>query len=130
MKFIKTIAIVALIFAAGNASAQSVADKWPAMKAFHEVMSRTFHPAEEGNFEPLKTYSESLMNKAMDLTKEVPAQYKTKSIMDSVSRLQEKTKEVNKLVVGKGPDSSLLKAITEAHDIFHEIVGMCSGEKH
>jgi hypothetical protein len=29
------------------ASAQSTFDKWPAIKEFHDVMSETFHPAEE-----------------------------------------------------------------------------------
>jgi hypothetical protein len=34
------------------ASAQSTFDKWPAIKEFHDVMSETFHPAEEGNLAP------------------------------------------------------------------------------
>jgi len=39
-------------------------DQWPALKTFHEVLSQTFHPSEEGNLEPIKSRSEELMNKA------------------------------------------------------------------
>ena len=50
---IKIFAIVALLFTAGIASAQSM-DKWPALKELHTVMAATFHPAEEGNLQPLR----------------------------------------------------------------------------
>ncbi len=132
MKTIKTLALIAVFLVAGKINAQSVTEKWPAIKAFHEVMSRTFHPSENGDLKPLRAESQLLFDRAMDLTKsEVPKEFQTKAIMESVQRLQEKTREVNKLVVGKGPDDSLTRAIGEAHDIFHEIVGMCSKtEKH
>jgi len=131
MKSIKAFAVIALFFAVNTLSSQSVTDKWPAIKTFHEVMSRSFHPAEEGNLAPLKNFSETLMNKAQELTKsEIPAEFKTKAMLNSIDRLQRKTVEVHKLVLSQGSDTDLTKAITEAHDIFHEIVGLCSGEKH
>ena len=130
MKTFKALAAIAFFFILDGVSAQSVTDRWPAMKAFHDVMSRSFHPTEEGNFAVLKDNSATLMNKAMDLTKqEIPHEFQTKAIMSSVQRLQEKTKEVNALVVSKATDAQLNKAIVEAHDIFHEIVGLCSAEK-
>ena len=61
---IKSLAIVLFVLAANTISAQSTFEKWPAIKAFHEVMSQTFHPSEEGNLEPIKTRSEELMNSA------------------------------------------------------------------
>lgn len=131
MKHIKLFAVLALFFAANTVSAQSALDKWPAMKTFHEVMSRTFHPAEEGNLAPLRNFAETLDNKAKELTiKEVPKEFKTKPLMSAVKRLQQKTAFVDKLVKSNAADADLKKAITEAHDIFHEIVGLCSGEKH
>lgn len=132
MKTIKTLALIAIFLVAGKMNAQSVTEKWPSIKAFHEVMSRTFHPSENGDLKPLRAESQLLFDRAMDLTKnEVPKEFQNKAIMDAVHRLQEKTREVNKLVVGNGPDDSLTRAIGEAHDIFHEIVGMCSKtEKH
>lgn len=130
MKFIKAFAVLTLFFAANTISAQSSLEKWPAMKTFHEVMSRTFHSSEEGNLEPARNYAETLMNKAMDLSKlEVPKEFKTKTVMDAITRLQVKTAEINKLVVSKASDEALKKSLSEAHDIFHEIIGLCS-EKH
>ena len=131
MNNIKKLAIALLFFVAVPMSAQTALDKWPAMKTFHEVMSRSFHPVEEGNFEPLKNFSQTLVDKAMELsTKEVPREIKTEALMKTVARLQAKTQEVNKLVQTNASNDQLKKAITEAHDIFHEIVGMCTKEKH
>lgn len=126
----KILAIIAFLFTAGVASAQSM-DKWPALKDFHGVMSTTFHPAEEGNLEPIKTRSEELMNKAAALLKsDIPADFRTNAILNSAEKLQLKTKAVHKLVTSKAPDADIVKALTQAHDIFHEIVGLCTGEKH
>ena len=127
MKLTKLIAIIALFFAANTMSAQATIDKWAAMKTFHEVMARVYHPVEEGNLEPLKSFAETLDNKAKELsTKEIPAEFKTKQLMASVKKLQEQTAMVNKLVKTHAADADLKKAITEAHDTFHGIVGMCT----
>lgn len=127
---IKILAILAFILTAGSVSAQSM-DKWPALKEFHGVMSQTFHPAEEGNLEPVKTRSEELMNKAAALLKsDVPADFRTPAILASAEKLQIKTKALHKMVVAKASDAEITKSLTEAHNIFHEIVGLCTGEKH
>ena len=34
-------------------------------EAFHEVMSKTFHPAEEGKLDPIKTRSYEMVQKAI-----------------------------------------------------------------
>lgn len=131
MNNIKKLAIALLFFVAVPMSAQSSLEKWPAMKTFHEVMSRSYHPVEEGNFEPLRNFAQTLADKAMELsTKEVPRDIKTEALMKAVAKLQVKTQEVNKLVKTNASNETLKKSITEAHDIFHEIVGMCTKEKH
>lgn len=127
---IKILAIIAFLFTAG-VSAQSSMDKWPALKEFHGVMSQTFHPAEEGNLEPIKTRSEEMMNKAAALLKsDVPADFRTNAILNAAEKLQKKSKALHKMVTDKAPDADIVKALTELHDIFHEIVGLCTGEKH
>ena len=130
MNNLKKLAIAMLFFVAVPMSAQGTLDKWPAMKTFHEVMSRSFHPTEENNFEPLRAFSQTLADKAMELsTKEVPREFKTEQLMKIISRLQVKTQEVNKLVKSNASNDALKKSITEAHDIYHEIVGMCTKDK-
>ncbi len=126
----KVLAIVAFLFTIGSVSAQSM-DNWPALKAFHGVMSQTFHPAEEGNLEPIKARSEEMMNKAAALLKtDVPAEFRTNAILANAEKLQMKSKALHKMVVAKAADADILKSLTDLHDIFHEIVGLCSGEKH
>lgn len=130
MKHIKTLALLLFIFAANSMSAQSTFDKWPAIKIFHEVMSQTFHPSEEGNLEPIKTRSKELADKAKALSKsEIPAEYKTEAISASVEKLQNKALALHNLIVAKAPDDSIKKELSDLHDIFHEIVGLCAEKK-
>ena len=126
----KSLAIVLFLLAVNTIIAQSTFDKWPAIKEFHEVMSQTFHPSEEGNLEPIKTRSEELMNKAAVLLKsDIPAEFKTGAVMASAEKLQLKSKSLHKLVQSKGSDADIKKSLAEVHDVFHEIVGLCSEKK-
>jgi hypothetical protein len=130
MKHLKTFLVLALIVVANSVSAQSTFDKWPAIKEFHEVMSQTFHPAEEGNLAPIKARSEEMMNKAAMLLKsDIPTEFRTDAILASAERLQIKSKALHKLVKSNGSDAAIVKSITDLHDTFHEIVGLCSDAK-
>lgn len=130
MKHLKAFLVLALIVVANSVSAQSTFDKWPAIKEFHEVMSQTFHPAEEGNLAPIKARSEEMMNKAAMLLKsDIPTEFRTNAILASAERLQLKSKALHKLVKSNGTDAEIVKSITDLHDTFHEIVGLCSDTK-
>ena len=130
MKYFKTFVVLALIVVANAVSAQSTFDKWPAIKDFHGVMSETFHPAEEGNLAPIKARSEEMMNKAALLLKsDIPTEFKTNAILASAERLQLKSQALHKLVTSNEADAAIVKSITDLHDIFHEIVGLCSDAK-
>jgi Skp family chaperone for outer membrane proteins len=127
---LKTLAIALFIVSFNAINAQSTFDKWPAIKEFHEVMSQTFHPSEEGNLEPIKTRSEELMNKAASVLKsDIPAEFKTGAILASAEKLQLKSKALHKLVQSKGSDADIKKSLAELHDVFHEIVGLCAEKK-
>jgi hypothetical protein len=39
-------------------------DKWAELEAYHDVMSQTFHPAEEGKLEPIRKRAGELAEKA------------------------------------------------------------------
>jgi hypothetical protein len=69
MKQLKTFLALTFVFVFNSISAQSTFEKWPAIKEFHEVMSQTYHPAEEGNFAPIKARSEEMISKASLLLK-------------------------------------------------------------
>lgn len=130
MKHFKALLFLTFIVVTSSVSAQSTFDKWPAIKDFHQVMSQTFHPAEEGNLAPIKARSQEMMNKAAFLLKsDIPAAFKTNAILASAKKLQLKSRALHKLVESKAPDATILKSITDLHDTFHEIVGLCSDSK-
>jgi hypothetical protein len=130
MKHLKTVAVLSLIFAANTISAQSTFEKWPAIKEFHEIMSQTFHPAEEGNFAPIKARSEEMMTKATKVVKsDIPAAFKTEAILASTGRLESKSAALHKLVTSGAKNEVIFKSLNDLHDTFHEIVGLCSEEK-
>ncbi|MGK4567584.1 hypothetical protein [Flavobacterium sp. 3HN19-14] len=131
MKTLKSLLFLFVLLAAGNAQSQSVFEKWPSIKAFHEVLSATFHPAEKGDLKPIKARYEELALKAEDVLKStIPAEYQTKEILASAERLQIKTKALQKKMATNADDATIMKQLNEIHDTFHEIVGLCSGEKH
>jgi len=130
MKHIKTIAILLVMFAANSMSAQSTFDKWPTIKAFHEVISATFHASEDGNLEPVKTRSKELSLAAHTVKQsEIPAEYKTTAILAAVDKLDQKALDVHNLVVAQKADAQIKQELKELHDIFHEIVGLCAKKK-
>jgi hypothetical protein len=127
MKHLKVFLFFVLIVVANSVSAQSTFDKWPAVRDLHGVMSATFHPAEEGNLAPIKTRSEEMMTKSAQLLKSnIPVEFRTLAILASAERLQLQSKALHKLVQSDAADAEIVKAITELHDTFHQIVGLCS----
>ncbi|RDI57555.1 hypothetical protein [Flavobacterium glaciei] len=71
-----------------------------------------------------------MMNKAAMLLKsDIPTEFRTNAILASAERLQLKSKALHKLVLYNGADTAIVKSITDLHDTFHEIVGLCSDAK-
>lgn len=105
---------------------------WKEMHTFHSVMSKTFHPAEEGNVKPLKENATELVAKAKSwqLSK-APAGYNEKITSPILKKLVDQCNAIDAAVKAKKSDKELTKLITGAHDIFHEIMEKCKvGEKH
>lgn len=131
MNIIKTIFVFAVLFICNTISAQSISEKWPAIKAFHGVMSQTFHPSEEGNLAPIKSRSAEMVEKAEALLKsEIPAEYKTERILVAAQKLQIDSKKLDRMVKSNVSDAEITKALSELHDTFHQIMGLCKNEKH
>jgi superoxide dismutase len=105
-------------------------DDWQALKDFHKVMSQTFHPSEEGNLEPIKKRSGEMVEKAELLAKSViPAEFNTKEVIAAVQKLATESKKLDAMVKGKKSDQELTAALAKLHDVFHEIIGLCSNEE-
>lgn len=105
---------------------------WKQMEDFHGVMSKTFHPAEEGNLKPLKENTATLVAKAKAWESgAVPAGYDAKVAKPILKQLVAKCTALEAAVKAKKSDKELTSLITATHDVFHEIKEKCKpGEKH
>jgi hypothetical protein len=122
-------ALTIAVFAAPTANAQTTPAKkaqWKEMRDFHDVMSVSFHSAEEKNFAPLKEKSGLLVERAKAWKKSaVPDGYKPEVTAEVLKRLVKQCKNVNKMVKKGKSDAELWTGINTAHDIFHEIMEKC-----
>jgi hypothetical protein len=108
--------------------------EWKEMKDFHTVMSKTFHPSEENNLKPLREMSKDLVSKAEAWkNSSAPEGYDAKLVSPILNKLLDKCKAIDKAIPAGASDSELKIMITEAHDVFHEIMEKCRpgvGDKH
>lgn len=129
-KSIALILIIALLTTGKSSQAQQKA-KWNELEAFHEIMSKTFHPAEEGKLEPIKNHSKELVEKAVAWKNSTaPAGYDKAAVKKSLKRLVEGAKELDKMVKAKSTDASIKEKLSGLHDTFHEIMEKCEKEDH
>ncbi len=122
-------AMTALLFAR-PLSAQEKA-KWAEKDAFHEVMSKTFHPVEEGKFEPIKARSAEMLEKAIAWKNSTaPAGYDQQAIKKDLGTLVKGAKKLNKIIKKSATDEEIKAQLTELHNVFHAITEKCDDEKH
>jgi len=130
MKIIKSLLAFAAFFALNSVSAETFTERWPQIKAYHELMTKTYHPAESGDLEPIRTHSELLVQKAEALTVEnMPKEFRNPKTIETLLVLKKQTKVVNDLVLEQAADHEITKALSALHDTFHKIVTMCQTKK-
>jgi hypothetical protein len=96
------------------------------MHYYNELLSKTFHPAEEGNLNPIKVSSEDLVARAELLDIEtIPQDLRTAKLDENIRILKKQTKVVNLLIASKAPNAEIMRAFQNLYDIFHTIVQMC-----
>lgn len=130
MKYIKSLLAIVAFFAFSSVSAQAITDKWKQLHEYHELLSKTFHPAEDGNFGPIKNSSEELVVKAeaLDIAT-MPQELKVAKLDETIAILKKQTKVVNDLVQRKAPNAEIMRAFENLHDVFHRIVEICEPGK-
>ncbi len=95
--------------------------EWKQMTAFHSAMSKTFHPAEEGNLKPTKDNAAELVAKSKTWESSmVPVGYDAKTAKPILKKLVKSCNAVEAGVKAKKSDKELVALITTAHDTFHE----------
>lgn len=126
MKFTLRFLLLALLFAAANTVVAQHTSSWKQMDAFHDVMSETFHPSEEGNLQPIKTRIDEMVTKAKAWRKSaVPAQYDAKKSKAKLKELEKGAENLRKTIRNNGSDPDITKQLSELHDVFHYIMEKC-----
>jgi len=113
----------ALVLFTSVTAVQAQRPKWNEMEEFHKVMGATFHPAEEGKLEPIKSRSGEMVEKAKAWKKsDAPEGYDKKAIRKQLKELVKGSKELDKMVNAQATDASITQKLTQLHDVFHEIM--------
>ena len=107
--------------------AQTEKNVWPEMTKFHSLMAASFHPAEDGNFAPVRAKADSLFAAAKAWQKSaIPEdKFKPKETKDALRKLVIDVAAVQKAVIANKPDAEIRTLISKAHDTFHIIAGEC-----
>lgn len=126
MKFLKFMLVTVAFIAVQNLSAQSATSKWAPLHEYHELLSKTFHPAENGNFTAIKNSHFTLVEKAEALdAATIPADLKTAVVVEQVTVLKKLTKKLSELISQKAPDVEIMRMFQNVHDVFHKIEREC-----
>ncbi len=101
-------------------------DNWMALKDFHKIMAQTFHPCEDGNFVPVRTRSGELLAKSILFSASKPPVSKDKpNVHKALADLEEQCEKIHELVGKNAKDEVLMKEMTKAHDLFHQVEELC-----
>ena len=115
--------------AAMTASAEH-SDKWIEMSAFHDVMSATFHPMEEGDLKPIRSRAQDMAARAIKWASSTPpAMYDQPKIKANLTKLSQEAVHLAARVVDKASDAQIKELLTALHDRYHEVAGMCREAK-
>ncbi len=102
-------------------------EKWAELETYHKVMSTTFHPAEEGNFEPIKTRIGEMVEAAGKMNSNpIPAEYNKQDILDAAKKLETDSKALQDKITAGATNEDIFKDLNALHDTFHTIVGLCN----
>jgi len=130
MKKIFQLAVILMAFVPAVCFGQTDKKVWAELKAFHTLMSSSFHPAEEGNYAPLRSNAEGLFRAAKKLRESpVPNSYKVAETKDAIRKLLIECGALHKAVVANKTDADIKILITEAHNTLHKIEGECRNEE-
>jgi len=61
MKYFKSLLVIVALFAINSISAQSISDKWPQMRDYQDLLTKTYRDALKGDLKPIKGNAETLV---------------------------------------------------------------------
>lgn len=101
-------------------------ETWSELTEFHKVMSQTFHPAEDGNFKPIRERCGEMLAKAKLLeASQFPPLFNNPDMKQAVRNLVTGSQELYQLVHNNATDAVIMARLTKLHDTFHILQGLC-----
>ncbi len=107
-------------------SSKDVFTAWKELDDFHTVMDGTFHPAEDGNFDPIKKEIKNMVKVAKKLKKNaIPTLFDSEMTKIAVADLEKGTLAFQKSVKNKKMSKEdLMKEFEELHHKFHKVLDL------
>jgi hypothetical protein len=129
-KFKSFLSVAIILFVANSVTTAQDDAEWKELNEFHSVMSQTFHPLEDGNYQPIRERSGEMVEKAMAWqNSSIPADYSNiKGIKKNLKQLVKKSSAMDEKIKANCTDEVIKSDLTALHDIFHEIIGLCTHE--
>lgn len=125
-----TLTLAADFQPASTTASAETSDKWNELSAFHDVMSATFHPMEEGDLKPIRSRAAEMAAKAKNWADSTPPKiYASPDIKSNVVKLAKESSALAGLVAKNAPDAQIKTSLNALHDRFHEIAGQCREAK-
>jgi hypothetical protein len=124
-----TFALLAVLFATNFVSAQTKID-WKEKNRFHRTIAETFHPMEDGDFNPIRTRSGEMVKNAIAWEQStVPEEFKSvKNIKEILQLLVKQSKSLDEKIKANVSNDTIKVDLTEIHNTFHKVVGLCTKE--
>ncbi|MBL7979180.1 MAG: hypothetical protein JNN12_12645 [Bacteroidetes Order II. Incertae sedis bacterium] len=112
-------------------NAQSLFGNWPELGLYHDVLSTTFHPSENGDTAPIKAKSGELASWAQKVAgKPIPTPYDTRPMRKTIQKLKKESVKMDRMVrKGRASEAAIIAQLSKTHDVFHEVIRL-SKEPH
>lgn len=133
MKNLTALFVLALLILVSSIASSQTKVEWKEKDNFHGIMSETFHPAEDGDFNPIRTRCGEMVEKALAWQKSaIPAEFaNVAGIQENLSKLVAGSEALNTKIKANCTDAEIITDLTALHDIFHSVVGLCkTNDKH
>ena len=133
MKNLTALFVLALLILVSSAASSQTKVEWKEKDNFHGIMSETFHPAEDGDFGPIRSRIGEMVEKAAAWQKSaIPADFAdVAGIQENLAKLVAGSEALNTKIKANCTDAEILTDLTALHDVFHSVVGLCkTNDKH
>ncbi len=133
MKNLTALFVLALLILVSSIATSQTKVEWKEKDNFHGIMSETFHPAEDGDFGPIRSRIGEMVEKAAAWQKSaIPADFAdVAGIQENLAKLVAGSEALNTKIKANCTDAEILTDLTALHDVFHSVVGLCkTNDKH